>query len=89
LNEFGSLKKRENETVDDFNEGFNNIYNKIHADINPSQPTTKVTYTRSFDVDFSMTLRERRSPTLLVMKDDAIDIEWNMNESGEIKRNQD
>jgi hypothetical protein len=48
-----------------------------------------VTYTGEFDVDFSMTLRARRSPTLLVMKDDTIDIEWNMNESGEIKRNQD
>ena len=74
LNEFGSLKKRANETVNDFNKRFNKLYNKVPTDINPSQPTTKVTYVGEFDVDFSMTLRERRSLTLLVMKEDAIDL---------------
>jgi hypothetical protein len=38
LNEFGSLKKRANETVDNFNRRFNNLYNKILGDIKPSQP---------------------------------------------------
>jgi hypothetical protein len=82
LNEFGSLKKKSNEIVDDFNRRFNKIYNKILANINPSQPTTKVTYVGAFDVDFSMTLRERRSQTLLVMQEDEIDIEGNMIASG-------
>jgi hypothetical protein len=86
LNEFGSLKKRANEIVDDFNRRFNKLYNKIPADIKPSQPTTKVTYVGAFDVDFSMTLRERRSPTLLVMQEDAIDIEGNMIASGKMKQ---
>jgi len=78
LIEFGSLKKRDNEIVDDFNIIFNNLYNKISIDINPSQPTTKVTYVAAFNFDFSMVLRERRSPTLLVMQEDAIYIEGNM-----------
>jgi hypothetical protein len=89
LNEFVSLKKRANETVDDFNRRFNKLYNNILADINPSQPTTKVTYAGAFDVDFSMTLRERRSLTLLVMQDDVIDIEGNMIASGKMKKKQD
>jgi hypothetical protein len=41
LNEFGSLKKRANEIVDDFNKRFNNIYNKILADRKPSQSIAK------------------------------------------------
>jgi len=68
LSEFSSLNKRSNETVDDFNMRFNNLYNNILVDIKPSQPTTKVKNVGAFDVDFSMTLRERRSLTLLVMK---------------------
>jgi hypothetical protein len=48
----------------DFNIIFNKLYNKIPRDINPSQPTTKATYVGAFDVDFSMVLRERGSPTL-------------------------
>jgi hypothetical protein len=71
--------------VVDFNRIFNKFYNNIPRDINPSQPTTKVTYVGAFDVDFSMVLRERRSPTLLIMQDDAIDIEGNMIASGKMK----
>jgi hypothetical protein len=67
LNNFVPLKKRANETVDDFNKRFNKLYKKISEDIKPSQPTTKVTYIGEFDVDFSMSLRERRSLTLLIM----------------------
>jgi hypothetical protein len=86
LNEFGSLKKRANEIVDDFNRRFNKIYNKIPKDIKPSQPTIKVIYVGAFDVDFSMVLRERRSPNFLVMQEDAIDIEGNMIASGKMKK---
>jgi hypothetical protein len=89
LTEFGSLKKRANEPVVDFNRIFNKLYNKIPRDINPSQQAAKVTYVGDFDVDFSMVLRERRAPTLLIMQDDAIDIEGNMIASGKMKQNLD
>jgi hypothetical protein len=65
---------------------FNKLYNTIPAYINPSQPTTKVTYVGEFDADFSMTLRERRSPTLLVMQEDEIGIEGNMIALGNMKK---
>jgi hypothetical protein len=39
---------------------------------------TKFTYVGVFDVDFSMEIRERRDTSLLIMQDDAIDIEGNM-----------
>jgi hypothetical protein len=85
LIEFGSLKKRDNENVVDFNRRFNKLYNNNPRDIKPSQPAAKVTYVSAFDVEFSMVLRERRSPTLLIMQDDAIDIEGNMIASGKMK----
>lgn len=89
LNEFGSLKKRANDTDNDFNKRFNKLYNKIPTDIKPSQPATKVTYARALDVDFSTTLRKRRSLTLLVMQEDEIDIEGNMIAPGKMKQKQD
>jgi hypothetical protein len=61
----------------------------IHMDIKPSQPTINVTYDGAFDVDFSMVLRERRSPTFFIMKYDAIYIEGNMISSGKMKQRMD
>jgi hypothetical protein len=49
LTEFGSLKKKQNESVPDFIKIFNKLYNKIPADVKPSQPATKVTFVGSFD----------------------------------------
>jgi hypothetical protein len=86
LTEFGSLKKKENEYVVDFNKRFNKLYNKIPRDINPLQQATKVTYVGDFDADFAMVLRERRAPSLLIMKDDAIYIEGNMIALGKMKK---
>jgi hypothetical protein len=85
LTEFGSLKKKENESIVYFNRRFNKIYKNIPRDINPFQQATKVTYARDFDVDFAMVLRERRDPILLIMKYDAIDIEGYMIALGKMK----
>jgi hypothetical protein len=89
LTKFGSLKKKSNEFVFYFNRRFNKIHNKIQREINPLHLVTKVTYVEAFDVDFSMALRERRAPILLIMQDDAIDIEGNMIASGKIKQSSD
>jgi hypothetical protein len=61
------------------------LYNKILAKVKPSQPAAKVTFTRAFDLDFSLLLRERRSIDLTKMKYDALEIESNMMASGKIK----
>jgi hypothetical protein len=50
------------------------------------QKETKVTYVGDFDADFVMELRERRAPSLLIMQDDAIDIEGNMIASRKMKQ---
>jgi len=89
LTEFGSLKKRSNEYVIEFNKIFNKLYNKIPRDIKHSQSTTKVTYDEAFDDDFTMVLMERKSPILLVMQVGAIEIEGNMIALGKMRQKKD
>jgi hypothetical protein len=44
LTDFGSLKKIKSETVMEFIQRFNKLYNKIPVEVKPSQPTAKVTF---------------------------------------------
>jgi hypothetical protein len=85
LTEFRALKKKNSESVLEFTQRFNKLYNKIPAEVKPSQPVAKVTYASAFDPDFSLLLRERRSLDLSKMQDDAVEIESNMMASGKIK----
>ena len=50
--------------VMEFIQRFNKMYNKILAEVKPSQPTAKVTFAGDFEPDFSLLLRERRGATL-------------------------
>jgi ribonuclease HI len=85
LTEFGSLKKKNSETVMEFILRFNKLYNKIPAEVKPSQPAAKVTFVGAFEPDFTLLLRERRGATLNRMQDDAVEIESNMMASGKLK----
>jgi hypothetical protein len=64
ITEFGSLKRKEGESIFDFSKRFNNMYNKIPAEINPTEPSAKITYASAFDPDFCLLLRERRDTSL-------------------------
>jgi hypothetical protein len=48
LTEFGSLKKKGSETVMEFIQRFNKLYNNILVEFKPSQPIAKVTFARAF-----------------------------------------
>jgi hypothetical protein len=85
LTKFGSLKKKNSETVMEFIQRFNKLYNKILAEVKPSQPAAKVTFVGAFEPYFSLLLRERRGATLNRMQDDAVEIESNMMASSKLK----
>jgi len=85
LTEFGALRKKNSELVLEFTQRFNKLYNKIPAEVKPSQPPTKVTFVGDFENDFDLLLRERRSVDLTKMKDDVVEIESNMTASGKLK----
>jgi hypothetical protein len=67
LAEFRALRKKNSETVLEFTQIFNKLYNKIPAEVKPSQPTAKVTFVGAFELDFFLMLRERRSADLTRM----------------------
>jgi hypothetical protein len=78
MTEFGSLKKQEGESVSDFSKRFNKMYNKIPAEIKPSEASAQISYASAFDPDLCLVLRERRATSLAQMKDEAIEVESNI-----------
>jgi hypothetical protein len=78
MTKFGSLNKMEGESVSDFSKRFNKMYNKIPADIKPSEASAKILYARAFSPDFCLLLRERRATSLAQMQDAAIEVESNV-----------
>jgi hypothetical protein len=76
--EFGSLKKQEGESVSDFSKRFNKMYNKIPAEIKPSEAAAQISYASAFDPDLCLVLRERRATSLAQMQDAAIEVESNI-----------
>jgi hypothetical protein len=78
ITEFGSLKRKEGESVSDFSKRFNKMYNKIPAEIKPTEASAKITYASSFDPDFCLLLRERRSTSLSHMQDATLEVESNI-----------
>jgi hypothetical protein len=78
MTEFGSLKRNEGESVSDFSKRFNKTYNKIPAEINPSEASAKITYAGAFDPNFYLLLRERRATTLAHIQDAAVEVESNI-----------
>ena len=67
ITEFGSLRRKKDETIAIFSKRFNKMYGRIPAEIKPSETSAKLTYANAFDHEFSLLLRERRPVTLLNM----------------------
>jgi hypothetical protein len=67
ITKFGSLKRKEGELVSDFSKRFNKMYNKIPAEINPTEASAKITYASAFDLEFCLLLKERRASSLYHM----------------------
>jgi hypothetical protein len=44
ITKFGSLKRKEGESVSDFSKRLNKMYNKIPVEINPTEAYAKITY---------------------------------------------
>jgi hypothetical protein len=76
--DFGSLKRKEGESVLDFSKIFNKMYNKIPIEINPAETSANITYASSFDLEFFLLLRERRATSLANMQDASLEVESNI-----------
>jgi len=52
------LRKKNLESVLEFTQRFNKLYNNTPAEVKPSQPVVKVTFVGEFDPDFALLLRK-------------------------------
>jgi hypothetical protein len=52
MTEFESLKKMGGESISNFSKRFNKMYNKIPAEIKPTEAFAKISYSSEFDPDF-------------------------------------
>ena len=68
MTEFGSLKRKKDEAVGDFSKRFNKMYSRIPVEIKPTETAAKLTNANSFDHEFSLLLRERKSVSLQNMQ---------------------
>ena len=87
ITEFGSLRRKKDETIADFSKRFNKMYGIIPAEIKPSETSAKITYANAFDREFSLLLRETRPVSLLNMQDAALEVESNILASNRLKGN--
>jgi hypothetical protein len=85
MSEFGNLKRKDGESVSDFIKRFNKMFGKIPTKIKPSDASAKITFSAAFDVEFCLILRERRSTTLALMQDAALEVESNITASQKLK----
>ena len=54
------------------------MFSKIPAKIKPTDTSTKITYANDFDSEYCLLLRERRSASLSLMQDVALEVESNI-----------
>jgi len=85
LAEFEELNRNPREPVAKFIERFNKLYHKIPVDCKPPVADAKVRFSKAFDDDFAVMLRERVSNTLQDMQTNSIEVEANRSASGKIK----
>jgi hypothetical protein len=78
ITEFGSLKRKEGESVSEFSKILNKMYKKISNEIKHMETMEKITYASAFDSEFFLLLRERRSPSLVQMQDASLEVESNI-----------
>ena len=85
ITEFSNLKRENGESISNFTKRFNNMYSKIPTEIKPTDTSTRITYANAFDFDFFLLLRERRSSSLSLMQDAALEVESNIVASQKVK----
>jgi hypothetical protein len=61
------------------------MFGKLPAEIKPSDASAKITFSAAFDPYFCLILKERRSATLALMKDAALEVESNIMASWKLK----
>jgi hypothetical protein len=85
LTQYNNMRKTPKEMVQEFSAHFLKVYNSIPVEVKPLPDVAQLQYADSFDGDFALLLRERRSENLDAIMSNAVKVELNMMVSGKIK----
>jgi len=85
LNYFDELKRKYGETVSDFIKRFNKFYRNMPVDCKPLVVAIKSRFSKYFEDDFVVMLREINSRTLEDIQNNAIEVEENRAPSTTLK----
>jgi hypothetical protein len=72
ITEFGSLKRKEGESLIDFTKCFNKVYQKIPVEVKPPETTAMITFANAFDPKFSLWLRATKPHSFPAMQEVVI-----------------
>ena len=61
------------------------MYSKIPVEIKPTETSAKLTYAKSFDVDFYLLLRERKAISIVNMHEATFEVESNLMETNKLR----
>ena len=85
MSQYNNLKKGKFESLHEFSNIFIRVYNSIISNIKPLEGAAKLHYADSFDSDFALLLRERKSPSFPSMFKDSLEVEENLMALGKMK----
>ena len=85
LTKFEELKRNPSEPIADYIKRFNKIYRKMPPNCRPPVTSTKVSFSKAFDDDFAVILREITSHTLKYMQANSIEVEANRSAPSKLK----
>jgi hypothetical protein len=77
-----SIKKNENETMDEFNKKFNELVSSMHTDIKPLADAILIYYVEAFGGEMRYQLRDKEPLNLKATQDIVVKIDKNMQASG-------
>ena len=76
-----TIKRGENETMDEFNKKFTDLTNAIHTDYKPTAQSILVYYIEALNGEMQYQLKDKDPTTLLIAQEMAVKIDRNMQSS--------
>jgi hypothetical protein len=80
-----TIRKNENETMDEFNKKFNESVSSLHTDIKPPDNAILIYYIEAFGGEMRYQLRDKEPTNLKIAQETTIKIDKNMQASGKSK----
>jgi hypothetical protein len=79
--QFNQIKKKENETVSEFDNRFDRLYSQIPKDLCPPEAVVCLLYMNAFDGKFCFILKDKKPTSLAQAKEYSAEIEENLLDS--------